>query len=301
MSCFPTSRAASALINYRLLAHSRPTNFPFYNSAHQSLKASYPSSNLYSRFIQPSKQYSTETRSTQTESDTSTVQKNTDSKAAANTNSSNPLQPNLTLNASKKPIRFSKSTSFLQKIFSPFVPQYQSIQIGQNIYSTCSFTEEQYDQFWLKQANMNPSFQSWFSITLLYVWLNLTRLRSVEHSKFYKQQLIDSFFAEAEERIKKTGINSGKIVNDSLKDLTANYFGCIMSFDEGLITNDAVLAGSVWRNILSNCENAEVLYLVVLYIRRQLKMLDQLDNSAFILGKYKFEDINDFYNSHHNL
>ncbi|OMJ10006.1 Protein CBP3, mitochondrial [Smittium culicis] len=301
MSCFHTNRAVSALIKHRLIAHSRPKYSPINNSAYECLKTSYHSSNLYSRFTLASKHYSTEPKNTETESDKSTAQKNSVSKSAANSNSSEPLQPNLTLNAPKKTIRFTKSTGFLQKIFSPFVPQYQSIQIGQNIYSTCSFTEEQYDQFWLKQANMNPSFQSWFSITLLYVWLNLTRLRSVEHSKFYKQQLIDSFFAEAEERIKKAGINSGKIVNDSLKDLTANYFGCIMSFDEGLITNDAVLAGSVWRNILSNCENAEVLYLVVLYIRRQLKMLDQLDNNSFILGKYKFEDINDFYNSHHKL
>ncbi|OLY85733.1 Ubiquinol-cytochrome-c reductase complex assembly factor 1 [Smittium mucronatum] len=244
----------------------------------------------FSLLFSPTKYYSSDSRKHNNAKELS-KDSTKDIKSSNSSVSEEIEQPNLTLSTSRKPIRFTSATGFLQKLFKPLVPQYQSIEIGRNIYSRCSFSEEQYDRFWLEQANMSPTFQSWFSITLLYVWLCLTRTRTMENSKYLKQQLVDCFFKEAEERIRKTGIRSGKIVNDSLKDLTANYFGYIMSFDEGLITNDAVLAGAVWRNILSNCENTETLYLLVLYIRRQLKMLDDLDNNDFILGKFKFEDI----------
>ncbi|PVU91719.1 hypothetical protein BB559_004023 [Furculomyces boomerangus] len=199
----------------------------------------------------------------------------------------------LSLNKIKNPITFKKYGSIFRKVFNPLIPQYQSVEIGRNVYSKCrervKFNE--LESFWIKECNMPPTFQTWFSVSMIYVWLSMVRLRMEENSSVYKQQLVDNFFTEAEERIKKSGISSGKIVNDSLKDLTANYLGVVMAFDEGFIKSDAILAGAIWRNTLSNCESTESLYKVVYYVRKQLSMLDNTSSQDFIQGKFSFDPI----------
>ncbi|PVV02150.1 hypothetical protein BB560_003405 [Smittium megazygosporum] len=179
----------------------------------------------------------------------------------------------------------------MRKIFKPLIPQYQSVQIGARIYDTCIPSKEEFDNFWFKKAGLPPTFQSWFSVSQIYVWMCLVRLRkeSVEISKDTKQQLIDSFFTDAERRIRNQGIKSGKIVNDSLKDLNSGFLGTVSSFDQGFVSDDTVLAAAIWRNLLSNCESTHILRIVVEFVRQQLSLLDKVPSDAFIRGNFSFD------------
>ncbi|PVU93495.1 hypothetical protein BB561_003259 [Smittium simulii] len=204
------------------------------------------------------------------------------------------VTPKIELTANAQPKTFSTAATFLRRFFKRLAPQYQALEIGKNIFQACQRNPQEFVDFWHKKANMPETFQSWFSVSLLYVWLCSVRLRaeSKELAPFVKQQLIDNFFNLAEQKIRAQGIKSGKIVNDTLKDLHSCYLGMFVSFDQGFVSSDALLAAAVWRNVLNNCESAQVLEYTVDYIRQQLHMLDSLSSEAFITGDFGFDPPN---------
>ncbi|RXW17004.1 hypothetical protein EST38_g8851 [Candolleomyces aberdarensis] len=58
--------------------------------------------------------------------------------------------------------------------------------------------------FWLNDCYLPPTFQSWFTVTNLHVWLLTVRLRALpaEHGRHYQQALIDHFFIDVEDRVR---------------------------------------------------------------------------------------------------
>ncbi|KXN85188.1 CBP3-like protein [Leucoagaricus sp. SymC.cos] len=65
-------------------------------------------------------------------------------------------------------------------------------------------TPDQDTAFWQKECHLPPTFQSWFTVTNLHIWLLTVRLRALPdgHGKYYIQALIDHFFTDIEDRIR---------------------------------------------------------------------------------------------------
>ncbi|XP_006455853.1 hypothetical protein AGABI2DRAFT_187987 [Agaricus bisporus var. bisporus H97] len=63
---------------------------------------------------------------------------------------------------------------------------------------------DQYPGFWQKECHLPPTFQSWFTVTNLHIWLLTVRLRALpkEHGRHYIQALIDHYFLDIEDRIR---------------------------------------------------------------------------------------------------
>lgn len=132
---------------------------------------------------------------------------------------------------------------------------------------------------------MPPTFQSWFTITNLHIWLLTVRLRALPepHGKVHIQALIDHFFLDVEDRVravlqpisegsttptsysgpttetnqssepqskKKRGRAPDRLVSQQMRVLKEQWAGLGMSFDLGLVKGDMELAGAVWRNLL---------------------------------------------------
>lgn len=76
-----------------------------------------------------------------------------------------------------------------------------------------------------------------------------------------------------------------------LKDLFAQWRAVLLSYDEGLVKGDAVLAAAVWRNLLYSKEDVdfEKLAQVVGYMRRQVVKLDQTSDVDLMMGKWEFD------------
>ena len=57
-----------------------------------------------------------------------------------------------------------------------------------------------------------------------------------------------------------------------LKDLFLQWRGVLVSYDEGLVKGDAVLASAVWRNVFGGREDADPvrLAMVVAWLRREV-------------------------------
>ncbi|KAJ2612668.1 Ubiquinol cytochrome-c reductase assembly protein Cbp3 [Coemansia sp. RSA 1365] len=132
------------------------------------------------------------------------------------------------------------------------------------------------------------TFQTWFSTTSFYVWMAMVRVRADPNAKHYNQGIVDTFFQDAEQKIRASGIKSGRIVNDTLKDLVSSFKGTVMSLDEGFARSDAALAAAVWRNLLPVDDTVLQIDAIVSYTRAQLQILDSYDISMITTGQFEF-------------
>ena len=137
----------------------------------------------------------------------------------------------------------------------------------------------------ISACDLPPTFQSWFTITNLHIWLLTVRLRALppSHGANHIQALIDHFFLDIEDRIrlvlqptdseippqtdfyapptvsdsasdppvqKKRGRAPDRLVKQQMQIMKEQWAGLGMSLDLGLAMGDAELAGAVWRNFL---------------------------------------------------
>jgi len=139
--------------------------------------------------------------------------------------------------------------------------------------------------FWQQDCHLPPTFQSWFTVTNLHIWLLTVRLRALpkEHGKYYTQALIDHFFIDIEDRIRavlqppatptipytfnshfyinpNAPLVDGKskprsrapdrLVTRQMKIFKEQWAGMGLALDLGLVNGDMEMAGAVWRNLL---------------------------------------------------
>ncbi|KAI8976328.1 hypothetical protein BD414DRAFT_496587 [Trametes punicea] len=159
-----------------------------------------------------------------------------------------------------------------------------------NIYSDfCITRPDDEATFWKEECHLPPTFQSWFTVTNLHVWLLTVRLRSLPppHGQNFVQGLIDHFFLDVEDRVRAVlqpvspdsrappqnlapytrrttfyqiansklnkrarGRAPESLVTRQMKIFKEQWAGMGMSFDLGLVRSDAELAAAVWRNLL---------------------------------------------------
>ncbi|KAI8321687.1 hypothetical protein GQ54DRAFT_176025 [Martensiomyces pterosporus] len=190
----------------------------------------------------------------------------------------------------KAPVLPPKYASFIRRLLSQFLPQYQAQHVGKALYQTCS-AYPGFKEFWIDECQLPESFQTWFSTTSLYVWMAMVRIRADPSAKYYNQELVDCFFRDAEKKIRNSGIKSSRIVNDTLKDLVSSFKGTVMSLDEGFAKSDAVLAAAIWRNLVPVDEKVLQIDAITQYVRSQLAKLDQCDAEQLKAGNFSFDPI----------
>ena len=109
-------------------------------------------------------------------------------------------------------------------------------------------------KFWYQTCNRPPTFQSWYQVTVLHMWMIAARMRAIEKGRvsIWQQHFIDHFFYDSEDKmVKRYGIKSAGQRGGYMKDLYHQYRGMTAAFDEGLMMGDAVLATAIWRWVIS--------------------------------------------------
>jgi cytochrome b pre-mRNA-processing protein 3 len=137
------------------------------------------------------------------------------------------------------------------------------------------------------------TFNVWAQVMYLHMYALTARLRKfpAQHVRIWEQNLLDHFFYAAEDRMAMWhGMAARGIRNKYLKDLWVQWRGVLVSYDEGLIKGDAVLAGAVWRNVFQGREDVDItdVAAVVSYLRRELSRLDKLPDNVISTGDIKF-------------
>ncbi|WPK25861.1 hypothetical protein PUMCH_003194 [Australozyma saopauloensis] len=148
-------------------------------------------------------------------------------------------------------------------------------------------------KFFYQTLNLPKSFSQWFQITALHYWILSVRMRAMpfQYGKNYQQKLVDRIFSDMEMRMSiEMGINSSRIIEGYLKDYHTQLLGLVVSYDEGLVTDDITLAAALWRNVFSGNPNADVRHIEALvgYVRQQLYVLNKMSDREFGFGKFSF-------------
>ncbi|KAF8637500.1 hypothetical protein AX17_002785 [Amanita inopinata Kibby_2008] len=158
----------------------------------------------------------------------------------------------------------------------------RAFALYQNI---CAERPDEDKEFWQKKCHLPPTFQSWFTVTNLHIWLLTCRLRALppSHGKHYVQALIDHFFFDVDDRIravlqppakptppytfvssfytnpgapssddpsKPRGRAPDRLVTRQMKIFKEQWAGMGLSFDLALVQGDMEMASAVWRNLL---------------------------------------------------
>jgi cytochrome b pre-mRNA-processing protein 3 len=111
------------------------------------------------------------------------------------------------------------------------------------------------------------------------------------HASIWVQHLTNNAFYAAEDRlVVYHQLNANSLRQKYLKDMFAQWRAVLLSYDEGLVKGDAVLAAAIWRNLFASREDVDFQRLaqVVGYMRRELRRLDMAKDDDVLNGHWKF-------------
>lgn len=155
-----------------------------------------------------------------------------------------------------------------------------------------------YHQFHANSDNialgLKPTYLNWTQITFLHMWLLQVRFRMLPatHSQTWIEHLTNHAFYAAEDRlVVYHKFTQASLRQKYLKDTFAQWRAVLLSYDEGLVKGDAVLAAAVWRNLFGAREDVdfEKLAQIVSYMRRELQRLDRASDDDVVKGEWKFK------------
>ncbi|XP_031353417.1 ubiquinol-cytochrome-c reductase complex assembly factor 1 isoform X2 [Photinus pyralis] len=145
-----------------------------------------------------------------------------------------------------------------------------------------------------KTLKLPDTFYSWFVVTELYLWMLMVRFMAEgEDGECLRNTILEVLWADVDQRVKKLGEARLSTVRAQIIELSDQLRAAIIAYDEGLQTSDVVLAGALWRRLYQQgTVDPECLDVLVKYIRRQVKLLDNTAHEEFKKNKtVKWEPI----------
>uniref|UniRef100_A0A3P8V2R8 Ubiquinol-cytochrome c reductase complex assembly factor 1 n=1 Tax=Cynoglossus semilaevis TaxID=244447 RepID=A0A3P8V2R8_CYNSE len=157
---------------------------------------------------------------------------------------------------------------------------------------TCCVERINYDDFFEK-CNLPDTLNSWFLVAQLHVWMCLVRMRQEgREGKYMCHYIVHSMWEDVEQRSKIMGIDATHR-KEGLKVMTETFYAAIFGYDEGILSDDCVLASALWKNLFGcQCEEPQQLELMVEYVRKQMQFIDALDGQDLLLtGEVKWRPL----------
>ncbi|XP_064023844.1 ubiquinol-cytochrome-c reductase complex assembly factor 1 isoform X1 [Pogoniulus pusillus] len=148
---------------------------------------------------------------------------------------------------------------------------------------TCCVEKTDYEEFF-SRCHMPDTLNSWFLVAQLHVWMCLVRMRQEGRTgKYMCRYIVHCMWEDIEQRGKLMGMNSVALKED-MRSMVENFYAALFGYDEGILSDDHVLAAALWRNLFNkNCEDPRHLELLVEYVRKQVQHLDALSGEELLL------------------
>ncbi|KAG0144557.1 hypothetical protein CROQUDRAFT_672321 [Cronartium quercuum f. sp. fusiforme G11] len=131
-----------------------------------------------------------------------------------------------------------------------------AITLTSDYYDHCAGRFEVEKAFWVSECGLPDSFQSWFQVTQLHMWLLTVRLRAMRQplGNVYVQELVNHAFIDTEHRIRAPPhkVTKSTLVKGYMRTMLHQHYGAQTGLDWALVSeddSDAFLAAAVWRNI----------------------------------------------------
>ncbi|KAH8379378.1 hypothetical protein KR009_004517 [Drosophila setifemur] len=139
-----------------------------------------------------------------------------------------------------------------------------------------------------RDFNLPNTFNSWFLVTELHVWLLLMRSMAEgsetgEDGRFLRNCIVEAMWGDVNTRAKKLGAHNPSRTRQQIETLSEQFQAALIAYDEGIMSDDRVLACALWRRFFEmNCEDYAQIERLVKYVRQQAAMLDSLPRDQFI-------------------
>ncbi|XP_022919312.1 ubiquinol-cytochrome-c reductase complex assembly factor 1 [Onthophagus taurus] len=179
--------------------------------------------------------------------------------------------------------------SLIQKILNkvPFISVEKSrlSVLGYLLYESIADKIVYVDFF--EEFNLPDTFYSWFVITELHVWMLMVRcMAEGDNGRFVRNHIVEAMWADVGQRVKKIGAVNPSATRAQVKELSEQFQAALIAYDEGLQSDDCVLAGAIWRRMYQRNEvDPENLELLIKYIRKHLRMLDNISKEELFSQK----------------
>nr|XP_020638132.1 ubiquinol-cytochrome-c reductase complex assembly factor 1 isoform X2 [Pogona vitticeps] len=149
---------------------------------------------------------------------------------------------------------------------------------------TCCVERIDYEEFF-NRLRLPDTLNSWFLVAQLHVWMCLVRMKQEGRAgKYMCRYIVYSMWEDVLQRGKVMGIDSYEM-KKSVKAMVQNFYASIFGYDEGILSDDHVLAGALWRNLFSrNCDDPRMLEIMVEYVRKQMQHLDAMPGEDLLLS-----------------
>ncbi|KMQ93488.1 ubiquinol-cytochrome c reductase complex chaperone cbp3-like protein [Lasius niger] len=182
----------------------------------------------------------------------------------------------------------------LRKIGLLDVQKYRYMALGQHVYEK---VVAQIDYpFFYKYFNMADTFFSWFLITELHVWMIMVRYMAEGNAgKIVRNNIVATLWQDTNARAENLGTITEKLKNKQIKELSEQFNAAIIGYDEGIQSDDKVLAGALWRRFFYlECNNPEHVETLLIYVRKQICLFDKLPTHEILRAPIlKLIDIKD--------
>lgn len=121
----------------------------------------------------------------------------------------------------------------------------------------------------ISKFNMPNTFNSWFLITEIHVWMLMVRaMGERQHGELIRNNVVESLWSDVMVRTGTLAPNEASTVKKQIKELSGQFQYAIISYDEGLTKDDKQMASALWKRFFnSNCDNYEHIELMIKYIR----------------------------------
>ncbi|KNE60907.1 hypothetical protein AMAG_06667 [Allomyces macrogynus ATCC 38327] len=157
------------------------------------------------------------------------------------------------------------------------------------VYEQCAAGADAHLDWLVSEVGLPDTFQTWFSVTQVHVWMAMVRLRAEgPKGKEWIQGLVNHMFRDMEDRLWAMGIRKNSIVDRSLKDCLSMFYGGILAYDEALTHSDALLASALWRNLFQSQADPVHLAQFVRVVREELAHLEQVPANEMLKGRFAF-------------
>jgi len=177
----------------------------------------------------------------------------------------------------------------LRVVAGPLVKRTVLIGSARTMYECC--VEGMNFEEFFEACELPDTFQSWFVILHLHIWMCLVRLKTEgKDGRYLYRKLVEMMWHDVEERIKNLGTIDSTVVRDNLRVLLKQFYGLTIALDEGLLCDDTVLATALWRNLFYNKKetDAEVLARLVEYVRKNVQHLETYSREHLLFRGGKF-------------
>uniref|UniRef100_A0A1B6C9K3 Ubiquinol-cytochrome c chaperone domain-containing protein n=1 Tax=Clastoptera arizonana TaxID=38151 RepID=A0A1B6C9K3_9HEMI len=148
-------------------------------------------------------------------------------------------------------------------------------------------------EYFFKEYKMPDTFNSWFLITELHVWMLMVRcMAEDEDGRKVRNGIVESMWQDVILKAKKLGSEHTMAARQQINEMSEQFQAAILTYDEGLLSSDKVLAGAIWRRFFSKqCNDPVQVENMVKYVRQQITNLENIDKDLFYARKFTWNNL----------